>query len=62
MKALRLCIAVFALCGNAALASQSYNLVQGIDKFDGSDSALALWRPMVLSWPIRPTNTSSALP
>ena len=41
MKALRLCIAVFALCGNAALASQTYNLVQGIDKFDGSDSA---WR------------------
>jgi HEAT repeat protein len=41
MKALKLCIAMLALCGNGALASQTYSLVQGIDKFDGSASA---WR------------------
>ncbi len=41
MKALKLSIAMLALCGNGALASQTYSLVQGIDKFDGSATA---WR------------------
>ncbi len=41
MKALKLSIAVLALCGNGAMASQIYSLVQGIDKFDGSTAA---WR------------------
>jgi HEAT repeat protein len=41
MKALKFCIAMLALCGNGALASQTYSLVQGIDKFDGSAAA---WR------------------
>jgi HEAT repeat protein len=41
MKALLLWISMLALGGNAALASQTYSLVEGIDKFAGSASA---WR------------------
>jgi HEAT repeat protein len=41
MKALKLCLTMLALCGSGALASQTYSLVQGIDKFEGSASA---WR------------------
>src|ERR1700691_1548349 len=40
-KALLFWIAVLALGGNGALASQTYSLVEGIDKFAGSASA---WR------------------
>src|SRR5580658_9460534 len=41
MKALKLCIAMLALGASGAVAAPTYSLVQGIDKFDGSDSA---WR------------------
>ncbi len=41
MKVVRLSVAILALASCAATASQTYSLVQGIDKFDGS---VAAWR------------------